>query len=186
MPNGIECALPVPEIHEPVRVGEGRLECGCGTVYTGTTWHPRPRPRFRVSTHPSLPLRDLLAMAGQGPGLTPLADDIVAGYLGARALFGVGRSAAVALAGTLAAQTTSLSGTLLRLAAHGHLPEAAHHLLEDGEPGPLLNWGASSGSGLLVGLGLYRPASWPDVVQRLDLTLPLDLPRLRVEIRPAA
>jgi hypothetical protein len=71
-----------------------------------------------------------------------------------------------------------LSATLLRLAANGHLPEAAHRLLEDGDPEPLLSWGATSGSGLLAGLGLYPAEAVTDAVQSLDLALPLDPPRL--------
>jgi hypothetical protein len=83
----------------------------------------------------------------------------------------------------LAARTTSLSATLLRLAARGALPEAAHRVLENGDPKPLLAWGASSGSGLLAGLGLYG-ATKCRAAQTLELALPFDPPRpVRVEIR---
>jgi hypothetical protein len=72
---------------------------------------------------------------------------------------------------------------LLRLAAQGQLPEAAHRLLEDGDPDPLLAWGATSGSGLLAGLGLYRAPPSARALRCLELTLPIDPPGLvRVEI----
>jgi hypothetical protein len=88
------------------------------------------------------------------------------------------------LAASLASRTTSLSGTLLRLAAEGCVPEAAHRLLEDGDPEPLLAWGATSGSGLLTGLGLYVASVDSEVVRSLDVTLPLDpLRSVYVEIR---
>jgi hypothetical protein len=178
MPNGIECDLPALEPGAPVQVGDGRLTCDLGTVYPGPLWDPRPSPRFSVATYPRLSLSELCSLAGRGPGLTPLGDDILAGYLGARALFGVGEKGCSSLAASKAARTTSLSATLLRLAAHGQLPEAAHRLLEDGDPEPLLCWGVTSGSGLLAGFGCCSPVSRPEVVVHLDLVLPLVPPRL--------
>jgi hypothetical protein len=126
---------------------------------------------------------ELVSLVGLGPGLTPLGDDVLVGYLGACTLFGDGAEReCVAFAELLAARTSSLSATLLRLAAQGHLPEAAHCLLEDGDPEPLLDWGASSGLGLLVGLGLGTLTD-SRVVRSLELVLPFDPPRLvRVHI----
>lgn len=184
MPNGLECALGDLEPDTPVRVGGGRLECDLGSVSPGPLWNPRPSPRFVISTHPGLRSWPLLSLAGLGPGLTPLGDDVATGYLAARTLFGAGRRRGRALAESLAAQTTSLSGTLLRLATDGQLPEAAHRLLEDGDPEPLLGWGATSGSGLMVGLGLFRVKAASHVVRRHDLSLHLDRPRrASIEIR---
>jgi hypothetical protein len=50
--------------------------------------------------------------------------------------------------GGLARHTTALSRTLLRLAAQGSVPEAAHRLLEEGDLNPLLDFGATSGTGI--------------------------------------
>ncbi|HEX8918406.1 MAG TPA: DUF2877 domain-containing protein [Chloroflexota bacterium] len=184
MPNGLECELSEPAPQAPVWVGRGRLECDFGTVHLGPLWDPRPLPRFTVSTHPGLPSWSLESLVGKGPGLTPLGDDVVAGYLGACALFGGGCVAGAELVASLATQTTSLSGTLLQLAASGQLPEVAHRLLEDGDAGPILSWGATSGSGFLAGLGLRGAPSGSSAGQRLHLLLPLDPPRhLTVEIR---
>ena len=182
MPNGIECALPDLESGAPVEIGHGRLECDAGAVCVGPLWDPTPKPRFAVSTDPGLESWPLTSLAGQGPGLTPLGDDIAIGYLAARALFGQDTAPDCELVELLAKRTTSLSATLLRLAARGQLPEAAHRLLEDGDPEPLLAWGATSGSGLLTGLGLYGHGG-QRVVRTLELTLPLRPPRLvRIEI----
>lgn len=183
MPNGLECDLPELEPGAQVQVGGGRLECGAGSVQPGTVWDPRPRPRFAVSTSPGLASWDLVSIAGAGPGLTPLGDDIAVGHLGACALLGIEHVELLALATRLAARTTSLSGVLLRLAAQGHLPEATHRLLGNGNPQPLLSWGATSGSGILTGLGLHGAAIGMDVVQTLDIPLPLTPPRrVRVDL----
>jgi hypothetical protein len=94
-------------------------------------------------------------LAGRGPGLTPLGDDILVGYLAAAALAGTSGAAVAAWAARTGRVTTALSRTLLRLAARGALPEAAHHLLVDGDPEPLLAFGASSGKGIAFGLALF-------------------------------
>jgi hypothetical protein len=181
MPNGLECDLSELDAGAYVRIGGGRLACGAGVVSLGPVWDPRPHPRFGVRTRPELAAWRLPALVGLGPGLTPLGDDVAIGYLAARALFG-GCSDGVRLAEILAERTTSLSGTLLRLAARGCLPEAAHRLLEEGDAAPLLSWGATSGSGLLAGLGLFD-AVGANVVKTLELVLPLDRPRtVQVEI----
>lgn len=176
MPNGLECELPPLEAGSSCRIGGGCLVCDAGTVYPGPVWDPRPQPRFRVCTRPRLSPQELQGLAGCGPGMTPLGDDILTGYLGACALFEADDVDAPALAAELATRTTSLSGTLLRLAAIGHLPEAAHRLLEHGDPEPLLSWGSTSGSGLLAGLGLFPMEARTTVVRSLDVTLPLDPP----------
>jgi hypothetical protein len=109
---------------------------------------------------------------------------VIAGYLAARALFGDAGSDGYRLVESLATRTTSLSGTLLRLAAQGQLPEAAHRLLEEGDPERLLSWGATSGSGLLAGLGLFAGIASGQVVRTLDLTIPLGPIRpARIEVR---
>jgi hypothetical protein len=187
MSNGLECDLPVPEPQAPIQIGGGRLACDVGMVFPGPVWDPKPHPRFAVSTHLGPASWTLPALAGLGPGLTPLGDDIAIGYLGAQALFSTGQPTGRALAASLAARTTSLSGTLLRLAAEGELPEAVHCLLESGDPEPLLAWGASSGRGILTGLGLYEARAGEGPARALDLILPFDPPRpARIKIREIA
>jgi hypothetical protein len=150
MPNGIEADLRlVPG--ETVLVGGGELRTPHGTVALGRLWDPRPTPRFELSLA-SPPRIDLESLAGRGPGLTPLGDDLLVGYLAAAALAGHGLPD---LAERAAGRTTALSGTLLLLAAQGCLPEAAHRLLEDGDPEPLQHFGATSGRGIAFGLALY-------------------------------
>jgi len=184
MPNGIECELPVLESGVPVRAGNGRLECGFVVVHGGSVWDPIPQLRFAVQTVPRLERGQILSMCGRGPGLTPLGDDVLIGYLAARALLSEPSPDLAGLASTLGSQTTSLSATLLALAAQGRLPEAAHRLLAEGDPKPLLNWGATSGSGLLAGLGLFGVDARNPVTLSLEVDLSVDQARhFSVEVR---
>jgi hypothetical protein len=152
MPNGIETDLVVAE-GEAVTAGGGSLRTATATVEGGPLWNPRPSPRVTLSLRPQPQLR-LDRLAGRGPGLTPLGDDIVIGYLAAAALNGTPRADVHALVTHTARRTTRLSATLLYLAAGGALPEAAHPLLLDGDPEPLLRFGATSGRGIAFGLAL--------------------------------
>jgi hypothetical protein len=153
MPNGIETDVVVAEGEEAV-AGDGALRTATDTVEGGPLWNPRPLPRVTLSLRPQPQLR-LDRLAGRGPGLTPLGDDIVIGYLAAAALNGTSRPDVAALVAHTARRTTMLSATLLRLAAVGALPEAAHRLLLWGDPEPLLRFGASSGTGIAFGLALF-------------------------------
>jgi hypothetical protein len=150
MPNGIEGELEL-EPGETVTVGGGELRAAAGSLATGELWDPRPRPRVSLSLSPE-PSVDLPALAGRGPGLTPLGDDVLVGWIAAAALAGEDASE---LAEDAGGRTTALSRTLLRLAARGELPEPAHRLLEHGELEPLLRFGASSGRGIAFGLALH-------------------------------
>jgi len=173
MPNGVECSVPPIEAGSRVSVGGGRLEVAGTRILPGPAWEPVPHSRFAVDTQPKRSLDQILFRVGSGPGLTPLGDDVLAGYLAARFLSGdpvEGAQVAEALS-----STTALSATLLQVAAEGALAEPAHRLLEDGALEPLLSWGATSGSGVLVGLGLGgrdRPDGLPVSVR--DVALPLD------------
>jgi hypothetical protein len=63
-----------------------------------------------------------------------------------------------------------LSRALLRRAAFGELAEPAHALLVEGDPAPLLAYGSTSGTGLL--LGLAEPGEpGPDPFE-IELALP--------------
>jgi hypothetical protein len=148
MPNGIEAEIEL-EPGEEVVVGDGELRTARSTVTPGPAWDPRPHARLKRG--PQRPRR-LERLAGRGPGLTPLGDDILIGYIGAAALAGEDLSR---LAECAAQRTTALSATLLRLAARGELPEPVHALLERGELEPLHHFGATSGKGIAVGIALY-------------------------------
>jgi uncharacterized protein DUF2877 len=153
MPNGVETELDVAN-GERVFVGDGALRTASGAVILGPIWDPRPHPRIELSLRPRAKL-ELAALAGRGPGLTPLGDDILVGYLAAAALAGDSEAVVAAEAACTDQTTTNLSRTLLRLAARGALPEAAHRLLVDGDPEPLLAFGATSGKGIAFGLALF-------------------------------
>ena len=177
MPNGIECQLPMLDSGAPVRVGQSRLESDFGTVLSGPMWDPRPRPLFIVRTSPRLTRKELLEQSGLGPGLTPLADDVLVGYLASAGFSGCQFGSLLRLASSAGKRTTALSATLLRLACCGYLPEPAHRVLEGGTVEPLLSWGASSGMGLLVGLGHIRSGKRGIMIRQLDLRLCVDEPR---------
>ncbi|QIX28798.1 DUF2877 domain-containing protein [Nocardioides sp. JQ2195] len=103
------------------------------------------------------------SLLGRGSGLTPLGDDVLAGWLA------VGRTARVAGWTAVAEQvrrlaqrrTTLLSGTLLADATRGEVIPELRRLLLDGPPAlePLLRVGHTSGCGLAVGafLALAEP-----------------------------
>jgi Protein of unknown function (DUF2877) len=148
MPNGIVADLPLDSGDE-VTAGGGEVRTRTRSVSPKRVWDPRPHvrlPRRRTSS------RRLVGLAGRGPGLTPLGDDILIGYIGAAALAGLDLSH---LAEQAARRTSALSATLLRRAAAGELPEPAHALLERGEIDPLLRFGATSGKGIVLGISLY-------------------------------
>jgi Protein of unknown function (DUF2877) len=172
MPNGIETALTLIT-GEPVVIGGGDFRTAVAAISCGPVWDPRPHPRFTLSVSP-FPDLDLETLAGRGPGLTPLGDDILVGYIAGTTLAGKDPGA---LAESAAPRTTALSATLLRLAVRGHLPEAAHCLLEDGDLEPLLNFGSTSGKGIALGLSILSDAAgWPGRV------VPLTFPRQRFEL----
>lgn len=181
MPNGLKTEWQV-ERGETARAGAGSLEVGGASIHPGPIWDPRPRPRFRPEMIGRV-TRDLTALAGLGDGLTPAWDDILIGYVAAIVMFHHAYAQGQEMAQTAGSRTTALSRTLLSHAATGELPEAAHHLLEKGDPDPLLAFGHSSGRCLLAGLALgarrlprraAHPAPPPPTLV-LDLDIPLRL-----------
>jgi hypothetical protein len=167
MPNGIAVDLPLRS-GRTVIVGEGALRVGTTSVVPGPIWNPRPALHVALSLRPKLHVRPE-ALAGVGPGLTPLGDDVLVGYLAAAALLGAPDTR---LATTAAAATTALSSTLLLLAADGALPESAHLLLERADPTALLDFGATSGKGIAVGLA-WRLDVRAAAASTLEIELPL-------------
>ena len=154
MPNGVACEL-VVGVRQDVVVGEGRVESQGDTVLVSGAqrWNPVPRPRICLYARPAFrPDPELLA--GQGPGLTPGGDDLLVGYAAGLVLWHNRHADAQAIVGVAAPRTTLLSATLLRHAARAELPEAAHALLERGDPEPLRRFGRTSGRLLMLGLAL--------------------------------
>ena len=97
------------------------------------------------------------ALVGRGPGLTPLGDDVLAGWLATRAALGHPHSAVADAVRHRAAATTLLSATLLDCAARGEaLPQLAQWLAAPTATTEraLLAVGATSGAGLLAGARL--------------------------------
>nr|WP_301539519.1 DUF2877 domain-containing protein [Nocardioides sp. zg-1308] len=96
-------------------------------------------------------------MLGRGPGLTPLGDDVLAGWFLTRAALGLPDPALVADLRRRLGVTTLLSATLLDCALRGEaLPELAAWLADPtaAATDALLAVGATSGAGLLAGAGL--------------------------------
>lgn len=96
-------------------------------------------------------------LLGRGPGLTPLGDDVLAGWFAARVAAGHPDHVLAAAVRRRLGVTTLLSATLIDCALQGEaLPQLAAWL---SDPGPttteaLLAVGATSGAGLLAGAGL--------------------------------
>jgi Protein of unknown function (DUF2877) len=96
-------------------------------------------------------------LLGHGPGLTPLGDDVLAGWFATRAALGVPDAVLAGAVRRRLGATTLLSATLIDCALHGEaLPQLAAWLRD---PCPatrqaLLAVGATSGAGLLTGASL--------------------------------
>ncbi len=159
MPNGIACDL-TPPAGEVVRVGAGCVASSRGMVRAGPAWEPVPSPEFLLTADPCF-VPDPLLLAGRGAGLTPAGDDLLCGYVAGLVLWHGRDLEAAAIAAAAAVRTTSLAATLLRHAAAGELPEPAHALLQEGDPGPLRAFGHSSGRALMYGLALGCSAPGP-------------------------
>ncbi len=159
---------------QPVAVADGALTIGDTELRIARVVDPRAttvgrhgRPRFEpgiaLTSGWDLPVDGRLTTAhldrliGRGPGLTPLGDDVLAGWLATRVALGRPDAALAGAVRRRLGVTTLLSATLLDCALHGEaLPQLADWLA-----GPshdtreaLLAVGATSGSGLLTGASL--------------------------------
>ncbi|WP_165355004.1 DUF2877 domain-containing protein [Nocardioides oleivorans] len=100
---------------------------------------------------------DLDRLIGRGPGLTPLGDDVVAGWLATRAALGRDDEAITDGVRRRLGATTLLSATLLDCAIRGEaLPQLAAWLAHPTATTEqaLLAVGATSGAGLMAGAEL--------------------------------
>lgn len=100
---------------------------------------------------------DAAHLVGRGPGLTPLGDDVLAGWLTAHYAVGQPDTALTAAVRRQLGVTTLLSATLLECAMRGEaLPQLAAWLAgpTPSTTGALMAVGATSGTGLLAGAEL--------------------------------
>lgn len=124
---------------------------------------PRSGPGVPVTSWLDLPAHgrlsptDLDRLLGRGPGLTPLGDDVLAGWLTACAALGRPDHDLAAAVRRRRGATTLLSATLLDCAARGEaLPQLADWLAGPtaATVGALLAVGATSGAGLMTGAAM--------------------------------
>lgn len=112
---------------------------------------------LRLPADGRLTVAHLDRLLGRGPGLTPLGDDVLAGWFAARHAAGRPDPVLAAAVRRRLAVTTLLSATLLDCALQGEaLPQLGAWLAEpnDATTEALLAVGATSGAGLLTGAGL--------------------------------
>ena len=114
-------------------------------------------PGFDLPTDGRLTTAHLDRLLGRGPGLTPLGDDVLAGWFATRAALGAPDGALAGAVRRRLGVTTLLSATLIECAIRGEaLPELAAWLAAPSAAtrGALLAVGATSGAGLLTGASL--------------------------------
>jgi hypothetical protein len=176
----VPCALwsALPDLGDlagqPVTVDDGALTIGGTEVRIARLVDPRlravgrhesspPAPRTAMTSDWDLPADGRLTTAhldrliGRGPGLTPLGDDVLAGWLATRAALGQPDAVLTGAVRRRLGVTTLLSATLLDCALHGEaLPELADWLAAPSRETrkALLAVGATSGAGLLSGARL--------------------------------
>ncbi|GAB3029472.1 hypothetical protein GCM10011376_14400 [Nocardioides flavus (ex Wang et al. 2016)] len=167
---GVLTDLARPDVH--VRAGTlvvGGVATRVGRLVDVTAPAPRDHAeRRRGPLHPVTAGLDLPAdgrltpahlddLVGRGPGLTPLGDDVLAGWLATRAAAGRPDPALATAVRRRFGATTLLSATLLDCALRGEvLPQLADWLAGPtaGATEALLAVGATSGAGLLTGAEL--------------------------------
>jgi hypothetical protein len=175
VPCALWSTLPDLGVLDPVvRVHRGELVVGDRPVRVTRLVDPRVtrvgrheiarfEPRISMTSALDLPADGRLTPAhldrllGRGPGLTPLGDDVLAGWLTTRAALGRPDHVLSAAVRRRLGVTTLLSATLLDCATRGEaLPQLADWLVEptDSTTDALLAVGATSGAGLLAGAGL--------------------------------
>ena len=175
VPCALWSSIPDLGVLDPVvRVRSGQLVVGDRPVHVtrlvdpratrvGRHENARPRPEILMTSGLDLPTDGGLTPAsldrllGRGPGLTPLGDDVLAGWLTACAALGRPDDLLAAAVRRRLGVTTLLSATLLDCAARGEaLPQLADLLADptDNAADALLAVGATSGAGLMTGAGM--------------------------------
>ena len=174
VPCALWSALPDlgPYAGLPVTVRSGALHVGDDELRitrlvdprtTAVGHHAQTEPGTSATSGFDLPADGRLTTAhldrllGRGPGLTPLGDDVLAGWFATRAALDAPDDALVGAVRRRLGFTTLLSATLIDCAIRGEvLPQLGDWLAD---PGPatrraLLAVGATSGAGLLRGASL--------------------------------
>lgn len=170
---------------QPVTVDGGALLIGATEVRitrlvdprVTTVGHRGPgcEPGSAVTSGWDLPADGRLTTAhldrliGRGPGLTPLGDDVLAGWLATRAALGQPDAVISGAVRRRLGVTTLLSATLLDCALHGEaLPQLADWLADPCRETreALLAVGATSGAGLLAGAALALASISTDQLRR--------------------
>jgi hypothetical protein len=153
------------------RVVLGRLEVALRSVVDASVPRvdrlPDVPPRLVAHVRDAMPLSALAALAaadpsavpallGRGEGLTPLGDDVLAGWIAGRQATGSRSDAVAAEVRRLApGRTTLLSATLLDCALRGDVLPPVRAWLGSGEGlDAVLAVGGTSGAGLALGLSL--------------------------------
>lgn len=176
VPCALWSTLPdlAPLLGRPVSVSDGTLVIGDEPVRIGRLVDPRattvgrhgersserPRPMTSGLDLPDdgrLTADHVADLLGRGPGLTPLGDDVVAGWLATRAALGRPDAAVTDAVRQRLGATTLLSATLLDCAIRGEVLPQLGAWLVDPTPGTaeaLLAVGATSGAGLMTGAAL--------------------------------
>ncbi len=154
--------LPIHRL-EGVCVPRLDLETFLGTdagLFTGGSTPPVAVAEFAANRLPRgrIDARTAAGLIGAGEGLTPLGDDLLAGWLALHRAVGVATTEVDAVVVSHSHRTTLLSATLLDCALHGEvLPEFAAWVRALGTPDAparardLGAVGATSGAGLLHG-----------------------------------
>ncbi len=176
VPCGLWSTVPDLSAHagQAVAVREGALVIGEVDVRitrlvdprvtsVGRHGNPRFEPLVPMTSALDLPTDGRFTAAhldrllGRGPGLTPLGDDVLAGWLVTRAALGRPDTALTGAVRRRLGVTTLLSATLIDCALRGEaLPQLADWLAEPCRDTreALLAVGATSGAGLLTGASL--------------------------------
>lgn len=176
----VPCALwsTIPDLgpyaDRPVVVRRGALHVGDDEVRItrladprvttiGRHGNPGFEPTIPMTSGLDLPADGRLTAAhldrllGRGPGLTPLGDDVLAGWFATRAALGRPDAGLAGAVRRRLGVTTLLSATLIDCALRGEvLPQLADWLANPGADtrAALLAVGATSGAGLLTGASL--------------------------------
>ena len=114
-------------------------------------------PGFDLPADGRLTTLHLDRLLGRGPGLTPLGDDVLAGWFATRAALGEPDPALAGAVRRRLGVTTLLSATLIECAIRGEVLPQLGAWLADPSPATrdaLLAVGATSGTGLLAGASL--------------------------------
>lgn len=136
MPNGVECSVWVAK-DSRISIGRGKIVVGHIELAPGPGWDPVPSVgHFEILPPGPQPLTSSLASWVADPSFSAYA--LLSGYLAGLVLLHGMRKRAEAIAQRAAGMTGPLSGTLLRHAARGEVPEPVHDLLAAGDPAPLL------------------------------------------------